>query len=86
MKMTPGQFIEYIRTNYNVTTQSETARQLGVSQGHISNYVKGKSYPLFEQAAKWYREYGVQLHRFTEEALQEEVERNEALQASINNS
>ena len=64
--------IEKIMIEFRVADQYEMSKILGVSQGTISNYIKGKTYPSLSVAAKIYGRYGYRVEPYTEKALEKE--------------
>ena len=72
--MLVGEAIESIMGAYNIKDQYAMAKTLGVSQGTISNYIKGTTYPTLLVAARIYGEYGYRVEPFTEKALKKEWE------------
>ena len=63
-----------IKDDLKLQDQYDMAKVLGVSQGTISNYMKGKSYPTLLIAARIYGEFGYRVEPFTEDALKKEWE------------
>lgn len=55
--------------------QYDLAKKVGVSQGTISNYYKGKSYPTLVVAAGIYKNYGHVCEPFTEWAVNNYAEK-----------
>ena len=72
--MLMNEAIAKIKEELKLHDQYEVAKTIGVSQGTVSNYMKGTSYPTLSIAAKVYGEYGYRVEPFTEWALQKEWE------------
>ena len=63
--------LEIIRDKEDIEDQYSMAETLGVSQGTISNYMKG-TYPNLRTAGKIYGHYGLVVEPFTEKAVKKE--------------
>ena len=64
--------LEKIMEKEAITKQKELAEFLDISQGQISNYMMGKSYPALRISAIIYGRYGHQIEPYTKEALAKE--------------
>lgn len=67
--------IEEIKEVTGAKDQYEVADVIGTSQGTVSNYMKGRSYPTLEIAARIYNEFNIRCEPFTEWALQDYIEK-----------
>ena len=67
--------LEEISEQHGGLDQYQLAHTLNVSQGTISNYYKGRSYPTLGIAARIYNEYGYRCEPFTEWALKDYAEK-----------
>ena len=70
--MLVNEAIELIKEQEKLHDQYELAKLLKVSQGTISNYYKGNTYPNLKVAGYIYGKYNLRCEPFTEEALQKE--------------
>ncbi len=64
--------LDLIKEDKGLKDQYDLAILLKVSQGTISNYYKGKSYPTLHIAAKIYGNHGHKVEPFTELSLEKE--------------
>ena len=64
--------LEYIKEKKDVNGQVALAMAIGVSQGQISKYMKGGTYPNLSTAARIWGKYGIRCEPFTEKALEKE--------------
>ena len=64
--------LEIIGDKEGTEDQYSMAETLGVSQGTISNYMKGNKYPNLRTAGKIYGHYGLVVEPFTEKAVKKE--------------
>ena len=64
--------LEIIKEKEKAKDQYILAKLLKVSQGTISNYTKGTTYPTLIVAGYIYGKYGLQVEPFTEIALKKE--------------
>jgi len=68
--------LDEIRMEAKISDQRDLAKLLGVSQGTISNYLKGKSEPTKKLAAEIYHKYGFRCEPFTGLALVKYIEKH----------
>jgi len=66
--------LEIIKTDEGLDDQYSVAQMIGVSQGTISNYMKGNKYPNLNVAGTIYMHWGLVVEPFTETAVIKEAE------------
>ena len=64
--------LEIIKKETGLSHQLDLANELKTSQGTISNYTSGKSYPTLLMASRVYGKFGLVVEPFTETALKRE--------------
>jgi len=68
--------IPYVMEKHKIPDQYEVAKTFGISQGTVSNYMKGKvTLPNPEVAGILYGQYDIVVYPFVEEFVKDEWER-----------